>query len=549
MAGVKQAWSLKLAVVDMCHDNKLYRMVTKPQSGQANNDTSCRISDHLLLRDVHLASPTGSRAMLASSLSRTRDRLIALVVVGIVFVSLVAFVQINLDWDFRYLPNSIRPSQHDPAVYTRFGNALFEALEQSGPPIPPLKDVPYRDNSGLIFWKATNDTLRPDILHMESDAVLAMRHAHEDYIEATKDLQLPFRPRTSGIVSTAGGRYLPIFIISLRMLRRTGCHLPVELFLRNEEEHGAYLCDTLLPSLNARCVRLDDIVGAKATTISKFQVKIFSLLFTSFENALFLDADNFLLRDPKDIFKQQPFRSSGLVTWPDFWASSASKHFYEIINFPTPAMNERASSESGQLLVSKASHGKALMATAYYDFYGPEYFYQLLTQDGPGGGDKETFLAGAQAVGAPFYQVGHYVDTIGYYEDGHYHGVAMMQYDPIEDAAITRSGKEVAKRKPFSVHHNYPKYDTVELFSAEGAAIDHATGQGHRLLGNKTLTLERFNGRDVEYELWEEIEHVACVLGDKFRHWQVLPNTDERNGTCDSVKHYRATVFAADEIV
>ncbi|KAK5092766.1 mannosyltransferase [Exophiala xenobiotica] len=475
------------------------------------------------------------------SLGPTRHKLLIIVIASFILSCLAAVLQSRFNWSLHYVPSFGRATQGSTYAYTNFGNALFEALENHPPGTTQLEKPAYR--AGLIFWRATQDTPRPDVIHMNTTSVTAMRQAHEDYLRTVQQLTVPFRPGTSGIVSTAGDIYLPVFIISLRMLRRTGCQLPVELFLQSRDEHGSYLCDALLPSLNARCVHLDDILGPRATTIAKFQLKVFSMLFSSFENVLFLDADNFLVHDPTNLFAQDPFRSSGLVTWPDFWASSASKHFYEIIGHPVPAMNALPSSESGQLLVSKASHGPALMAAAYYNFYGPDYFYALMTQDGPGGGDKETFVAGAQAVGAPFHQVEHHVDTIGYYEQGHerYHGVAMVQYDPTTSDAASPSSQNNTPR-PFAVHHNYPKFDPVELFSADGAATDHTTGKGHRLLGDRNLTMQRF-GRDVERELWAEIEYVACTLGEKFRHWRTVPSTSERNGTCDQVKEYRATVF------
>lgn len=53
-------------------------------------------------------------------------------------------------------------------------------------------------------------------------------------------------PGTKGIVSTAGGTY-PILVISLRMLRRTGSTLPIEIFLADEDEYEEYICDVVLP--------------------------------------------------------------------------------------------------------------------------------------------------------------------------------------------------------------------------------------------------------------------------------------------------------------
>lgn len=218
-------------------------------------------------------------------------------------------------------------------------------------------------------------------------------------------------------------------------------------------------------------------------------------------------------------------------------------------------MTSRASTESGQLLVSKRKHASTLLMAAYYNFYGPGYYYELLSQGGPGAGDKETFMAGAEAVRAPFHQVSKPVDTVGYYDEGQYHGVAMLQYGPTNDADSEEANVEAQpKPVPFAMHHNYPKPDPLILFAPEdpqghgnGAAVSSATGLNHRLWGSKELTQERFGGRDVERDMWDEIYYVACTVGVKFRHWRVIEEGEGEAGTCGLVERYRKTVFVHEE--
>lgn len=45
--------------------------------------------------------------------------------------------------------------------------------------------------------------------------------------------RLAFSRCEKGIVTTANAKYMPILLVSLRMLRRTGCQLPVEVFIDN----------------------------------------------------------------------------------------------------------------------------------------------------------------------------------------------------------------------------------------------------------------------------------------------------------------------------
>jgi alpha 1,2-mannosyltransferase len=417
--------------------------------------------------------------------------------------------------------------------FSNFGNALFDALKGNEPGEGAIQRID--DAPALVFWKTNDETIRPDLVNMTSASVARMRHAHAAYLNQARHIALPFDKRTSGIVSAAAGKYLPVFVISLRMLRRTACQLPVELFVDSEVEVQSHLCQTILPRMNTRCLRLQDRLGTWSRDLATFQLKAFAILASSFENVLFLDADAFMAKDPSNIFAQAPFASTGLITWPDFWASSASRHLYHIIEQPVPAMNALPSTESGQLVVSKSKHRLTLLLAAYYNFYGPHSYYPLISQGAPGQGDKDTFVTAARVARLAFHQVVKCVDTIGYYEDGRYHGGAMLQYDP------SASPSEITP-SPFSVHHNIPKYDPVQLFEL-GVLIHAKTGVPHRLLGTRAETEKRF-GRDVEAELWQEIEHVACELAHYIVGWSLVSSTAEKRGTCDMVRWYRDIVFA-----
>ncbi|KAL1303704.1 hypothetical protein AAFC00_007056 [Neodothiora populina] len=326
------------------------------------------------------------------------------------------------------------------------------------------------------------------------------------------------------------------------MLRKTNTRIPVQLFVLDVSEYNVQVCETILPSLNAECVRLDLLIGEEgAKRIGKgYQIKAFAVLFSKFEEVLFLDADAFVLRDPEDLFgrlgqpssgpssgsaDEEQGKKAGLLLWPDFWASSQSPLFSTIISTNTTERSneqqkyllEHPSSESGQLLISKRSPSQslALLMTVYYNFHGVGYYYPLLSQGGPGEGDKETWAAGVEAVnlhlsspsssstsnsqGRQEFTAASYtmftkrpVDTIGYYEDGYdalpadesgnaqfkgkgqYHGVAMLQYAPASSDPIanpTAAGKDANEREeeftPMYLHHNYPKPNpSILLFSA-----------------------------------------------------------------------------------
>lgn len=437
------------------------------------------------------------------------------------------------------LTSDLKPDGWNPELqdaYAEFSRSLVKLLKDTKPPVASLTRTGAA--GAISFSDNINVSLqRPDLVSVGTSEVKLMRKAHKSLIDQALAIPLPYNPGTRGIVSTAGGSHIPVFIISLRMLRRTGSTLPVELFLRADEGHDAYLCEELLPALNARCVILDDFLKpAKSIQLEKYQYKIFSILFSSFEEVLLLDADNFPVKDPAYVFDTEPFTSYGMITWPDFWISTAAANFYTIQGTLMPSTNVRASTESGQIFVTKRTHSAGLLVAAYYNFYGPSHYYPLLTQGGPGEGDKETFIAGASAVGAPFYQVSDSVGILGYSQRGELKGVAMLQHDPIDDY------NGVAKPAPFSVHANFPKMDPNGLFGAESPVIDARTGKHHRLWETEKSVVETF-GKDLERPLWEEIRYVACMLGGVFANWKAEPAHAGWKGTCEKVEDHMDIIF------
>ena len=125
---------------------------------------------------------------------------------------------------------------------------------------------------------------RPNLIDMVAEDVDELREAHTWFVSQIKDPSRPrppFKPSTSGIVTAAGGEFLPELVVCLRMLRRTGSALPVDVYLESSAEYEAYVCETLLPTLNARCLLLTDMLDdafPRRQNITRYQLKAFALL-------------------------------------------------------------------------------------------------------------------------------------------------------------------------------------------------------------------------------------------------------------------------------
>ena len=417
-------------------------------------------------------------------------------------------------------------------------------LAASKPDCPPPK---RKGSSGAIAFNPTNGAPRPNLLEMSDKDLGKMTHAHSRFVHKlnTDPPKMVYTPDTQGIVSTAGGSYLPILVISLRMLRRTGSELPMEVFLANSAEYESYICETVLPELNAKCIVLSDILDKipYSVSITHYQYKVMAMLFSSFEELLFLDSDAFPIHEPLELFSAEPFASKGLILWPDYWASTASPLYFNISSQPTPPMTLRQSSETGEILLSKKKHERSLLLATYYNYYGPDMYYALQSQGSPGEGDKETFLAAASVFNESFYQVSESVRAIGHFKsDGDLAGSAMVQYDPVEDYRLTQQGLWRIKNpsvadppEPFFVHANFPRFNPATIFEKLDV-IQDADGKYQRAWTDTQETINTF-GSDVERAFWEEITWVACKLEDKFASWA------GKQGMCEQARDYFKAVF------
>ncbi|KAL4779360.1 mannosyltransferase putative-domain-containing protein [Aspergillus varians] len=426
-----------------------------------------------------------------------------------------------------------------------FWKAFKPLLEAHPPNCPPPG---HDEDAEAIHFNATTDEIRPDLTLMDETSVLAMQDAHARFlhdITDTKPLRPVHAPGTRGLVSTAGGQYLPVFLATLRMLRRTGSDLPVEVYMKDANEHEKNICEGVLPKLNARCLILSDVMGPEF--IEHFQLKVFAVLLSSFEEVIWMDADCFPLHKPEILLDSDVFKSTGMITWPDFWQSSVSPLYFQISKKEETPMNGRQTTEAGAFLISKKSHLRTLLLSAYYNYYGPSHYFRLLSQGGPGEGDKETLLQAASAVDEPFYAVSERVQAIGHPAPDGLSGSAMAQSDPIEDHALVSQGllrvldpSVGAAPRVFFIHANYPKFNPggniwgTEFETAPTVRPDGSDGRAWMVPED---VIQRF-GYDAEKAYWEELKLISCDPDIEFQTWK------SKVETCHKVEQYWGNVFA-----
>jgi hypothetical protein len=198
----------------------------------------------------------------------------------------------------------------------------------------------------------------------------------------------PRRVRGRGIVIAGGGAYFTAAYVAVRILRRVGCELPIQLWHLAGEVDAARR--RLLRPLGVRCINADAVVRRYPFRFCEghwwkgWQLKPYAVAHSSFREVLFLDADCYPARDPTFLFDWAPYRTCGSVFWPDLYSSQGlfSPELFAVFGVP-PA--DCTPFESGQLLVDKGRCWRELSLALHYNAQA-DYTYRLLW------GDKDTFL-------------------------------------------------------------------------------------------------------------------------------------------------------------
>ncbi|CAN5152760.1 hypothetical protein BH10PSE9_BH10PSE9_18730 [soil metagenome] len=157
----------------------------------------------------------------------------------------------------------------------------------------------------------------------------------------------PFSGR--GIVTTVYDREFASAWVLLSELARLGVALPIEAFHRPGElsERNAALIASFGPQVSLR--RLND-------RAERFAIKPWAIWRSSFREVLWIDTDNFPLRDPGFLFDDPEFLQKGSLFWRDVTGADRSgmwhpqSDVWKVFNIPA---NDSEEFEAGQLLVDK----------------------------------------------------------------------------------------------------------------------------------------------------------------------------------------------------
>lgn len=231
----------------------------------------------------------------------------------------------------------------------------------------------------------------------------------------------PYPDRFSGrgiVICGGGWRYFTCAWVSINLLRRNGCTLPIELWYTYGE-----LTDEVIDKLSDLNVECKDVSQlSPSIPILGYAIKSFAVLNSSFSEVLLLDADNNCIADPTYLFDHPEYKRTGAVFWPDFWKTDVENPIWKITD---SADYEEYEQESGQILIDKERSWTSLNLTMYFNLNRDTYYKFLL-------GDKDTFKFAWKAIGKEYTMISTPVGYCGYpslLNPLFNLGVAMVQHD------------------------------------------------------------------------------------------------------------------------
>ncbi|GAM89155.1 hypothetical protein ANO11243_071910 [Dothideomycetidae sp. 11243] len=454
--------------------------------------------------------------------------------------------------DSHYKDDIVIPSNISAveAVWYRWSKIMYDhrpdvakiELKQSAPSV----GIPAKDASMRGLWQNL-------ITNTETD-LLIMQKAHAGFIKELNKVQEPGPWSGHGIVIVAGGRWFGTALTTIQMIRRLGSELPVEVFMKDEDEYEEYVCREFLPKLNAKCLVMTDFLktGKHQWKASHFQLKVLALMFSSFQHVLFLDSDSMPITDPyKEMMLTEPYLSTGLILWPDFWRATESPAFYSVAGVPFPLDLPANSCESGQFMMDKNKHIKTLLLSVYYNIYGPDLYYKLLSQGAMGEGDKETFFFAAVVLNTTFYRVKHGVGALMNDDGSRSHGTGMLQYHAADEVSAGTDVSGGSRTTPPFVrsedkdsriaflHAHSPKLNPGNMPYTDAIYSQEDKSKRLRIYGNKEKVIKMF-GYDLEEAIWQIMVQTGCSLQDKIKDWK------KKEDLCDKLHEHYDKLFGGN---
>lgn len=201
------------------------------------------------------------------------------------------------------------------------------------------------------------------------------------YFADHMSLHLSFKHGGRGIVLTAGSGHAPHLKTLVASLRDVGCGLPVEVMFLDDTDLDA-TTQAELEALDGVITReIWPMVDDRGWKLAGWALKPFAILFSSFREVIFIDADSFFFHNPERLFDDPDYAKTGALFFRDrsLYKESKKAWLQKLIPGPVSAQAKESRlwtgesghmQESGVIVVDKFRHFMALLVVCRMN--GPE---------------------------------------------------------------------------------------------------------------------------------------------------------------------------------
>jgi alpha 1,3-mannosyltransferase len=192
------------------------------------------------------------------------------------------------------------------------------------------------------------------------------------YFSDHMSLHAHFKRGGRGIVLTAGDDQAPYLLTSIPILRELGCKLPVEvMYLGDSDLSEDFRSD--LEAMDGVVTRdIAQMVNDEGWRLAGWAAKPFAVLFSSFREVIFIDADSLFFKNPEVMFDDPGYKKTGALFFKDRMIMPENKKRLLQQLLPKPISKQVKQSrfwlgesghmqESGVLVIDKWKHFIAML--------------------------------------------------------------------------------------------------------------------------------------------------------------------------------------------
>ncbi|KAI8811150.1 mannosyltransferase putative-domain-containing protein [Cladochytrium replicatum] len=266
---------------------------------------------------------------------------------------------------------------------------------------------------------------------------------------------LPEYHSERGIVIPFYVKHVDLLAGCIRLIRKLGCNLPIEIWSFREEVDRAEFekenkilsnlitIDTSQGTDNGSfstqkldyghvTLRYSDDVAnylplTRGSDKDAYHIKASAMINSRFEEVLLLDVDVIPLSNPEYLFGMEEYEDDGAIFFPDYWKTDRNNPFWRWLG--SPCLDEWEQ-ESGMMVVNRRRAWAALHLLWYvHRDHEIRFWHRFLL------GDKDMFRFSWKATNTPYHAIQHWLVPGGYVVPNRsvgskFCGIAMMQHDP-----------------------------------------------------------------------------------------------------------------------